>query len=124
LHVSHSKGIHTRVNEAKRLLPNREARIVDVRDDGADDGAARARAEHEFELTIDGDNVVGTVRADVRVSTAGRVVVRLRVRGRVVLEVRLDLRGLPRRLPEVVAEPAAAVDDFIRCRLGLEDLQA
>lgn len=113
------------VDEAEGLLTNSETGVVDVRDDGANDGRGSGSTEYARELTVDGHNVVSAVGRNVGESAARGVVGRWgAVRWRVALQERLDLGSLVRRAREVVGEATAGIDDLIGRALRVGHLPA
>lgn len=116
-------GIQRWVDEPNTALPDRQPRLIDQRQDTAHDGGASARAVHQAEGAVDGDDVVRAVGRDVGVAAGLLGVVELRgcVGGRVRCEPALHGGGLVGGEGEDVGEAAAGEDDGFASFLGLGD---
>ena len=113
-------GIQCWIDESHRALPSIRALFVDQGDDTTHRRRRGRCPINQRDFVVHGDDVIGAVSGDVRVSAHSlRVVVLLgSVRGFVVRVVRLHGRGLVGRLRKHVAEPAAGVDDGLAGLLG------
>lgn len=114
-------GIQGRIDEANRALSNIQASLVDLGQDASECWTTGAGAIDEPERAVNSDNIVCSIRRDIRNTTSHLRVIEAigTIWGRVIGKPMLDSGCLVTRQGEHVAESATTVDHSLTGFFGL-----